>query len=65
MLQTFNSRNKVPERTYFSTEVIPTKYYTLKAFVKEELDMCTSMALTTDFWTSLSNDLCHDPRSFH
>ena len=56
MLQTFDSHYKVPGRTYFSTEVIPTKYHTLKAFVKEELDTCTSIALTTYFWTSMSND---------
>ena len=56
MLQSFDPRYKVPGRTYFSTEVIPTKYHTLKAFVKSELDTCTSIALTTDFWTSLSND---------
>ena len=56
MLLKFDSRYKVPGRTFFSQDIIPEKYYALKGIVKEELSNCTSIAYTTDFWTSMAND---------
>ena len=56
MLNKFDPRYKVPGRTYFSNQIIPQKYGQIKELVRQELIKCDSIALTTDFWTSISND---------
>src|SRR5215469_11558361 len=45
----------IPNRTHFSTKVVPLLYETVKAKVKFELDNAKYVSLTTDGWTCQHN----------
>ena len=56
MITTLDERFKVPSRTHFRETVIPNMYNGIRDKVMEELDHAHSCSLTTDEWTSRSQD---------
>lgn len=56
LVQTLDPRYTIPSRTYFSETAIPDMYDQVKADVKLQLSKASSVALTTDGWTSRATE---------
>ena len=52
LVKTFDSRYVMPSRGYFSQTVIPDMYEKVKTDIVTSLSNITTVALTTDSWTS-------------
>ncbi|XP_041706895.2 E3 SUMO-protein ligase ZBED1-like isoform X1 [Coregonus clupeaformis] len=55
MIQTLEPRYTIPSRPHFSEKVIPALYESTKKDVKLSLSQAERVAITTDGWTSCSN----------
>ena len=52
LVKTLDSRYVMPSRGYFSQTVIPDMYEKVKSDIVASLSNITTVALTTDSWTS-------------
>lgn len=55
MIKTLEPRYQIPSRPHFSEKVVPALYESIKNDVKLSLSQAERVAITTDGWTSCSN----------
>ncbi|XP_046542896.1 E3 SUMO-protein ligase ZBED1-like [Haliotis rubra] len=56
LIHTLEPRYEIPSRTHFTNYVIPEMYKKVKSSVMESIARASSMAVTTDGWTSRSTE---------
>ena len=56
LVKTLDSRYQIPSRTYFSETLIPDLYNAEKGALMKDISSASSIALTTDGWTSRATE---------
>ena len=56
MIKVLEPRYEIPSRTHFTTKIVPALYEEQKKIIVDELSKASSVALTTDGWTSRATE---------
>ena len=56
MIKVLEPRYEIPSRTHFTTKIVPALYEQQKKIIVDELSKASSVALTTDGWTSRATE---------